>query len=134
MPAVTFIDAIPNHISVEDHRQLTGATPVSFSDIPPVLKHKVNDVSVAFDPPLDGFSAEDSARGTLYIIERYITLRIGSAQLTGLQCARISVLHDGTPISDRVSVHNAARDITRRIRSLCLLPARRFSSSRSRWR
>ena len=70
MPAVTFIDAIPNHISVEDHRLLTGATPTSFADIPPVLRHKVHDVYVAFDPPLDGFSAEDSARGTLYIIER----------------------------------------------------------------
>ena len=72
MPAVTFIDAIPNHISEEDHRSLTGATPVSFSDIPPVLRHKVNDVAVTFDPPLDGFSGEDSARGTLYIIERYV--------------------------------------------------------------
>jgi nucleotide-sensitive chloride channel 1A len=71
MPAVTFIDAIPNHISEEDHRTLTGATPASFADIPPVLRHKVNDVAVAFDPPLDGFSGEDSARGTLYIIERY---------------------------------------------------------------
>lgn len=73
MPAVTFIDAIPNHISEEDHRSLTVATPVSFSDIPPVLRHKVNDVAVAFDPPLDGFSSEDSARGTLYIIERYMS-------------------------------------------------------------
>ncbi|KAI9440136.1 regulator of volume decrease after cellular swelling-domain-containing protein [Lactarius indigo] len=69
MPAVTFIDAIPNHISEEEHRSLTGATPASFADIPPVLRHKVQDVSVAFDPPLDGFSEEDSARGTLYIIE-----------------------------------------------------------------
>ncbi|KAH9057849.1 regulator of volume decrease after cellular swelling-domain-containing protein [Lactarius vividus] len=69
MPAVTFIDAIPNHISVDEHRTLTGATPASFADIPPVLRHKVQDVSVAFDPPLDGFSGEDSARGTLYIIE-----------------------------------------------------------------
>ena len=70
MPAVTFIDAVPNHISVEEHRSLTGVTPASFADIPPVLRHKVQDVSVAFDPPLDGLSQEDSARGTLYIIER----------------------------------------------------------------
>ncbi|KAH8983183.1 regulator of volume decrease after cellular swelling-domain-containing protein [Lactarius akahatsu] len=69
MTAVTFIDAIPNHISVEEHRILTGATPASFADIPPVLRHKVQDVSVAFDPPIVGFSEEDSARGTLYIIE-----------------------------------------------------------------
>jgi nucleotide-sensitive chloride channel 1A len=82
MPAVTFIDAIPNHISEEDHRTLTGATPASFADIPPVLRHKVNDVAVAFDPPLDGFSGEDSARGTLYIIERCVLhIYARSAQL-----------------------------------------------------
>ncbi|KAH9029880.1 regulator of volume decrease after cellular swelling-domain-containing protein [Lactarius pseudohatsudake] len=69
MTAVTFVDAIPNHISVEEHRILTGATPASFADIPPVLRHKVQDVSVAFDPPIAGFSEEDSAHGTLYIIE-----------------------------------------------------------------
>jgi hypothetical protein len=138
MPAVTFIDAIPNHISEEDHRTLTGATPASFADIPPVLRHKVNDVAVAFDPPLDGFSGEDSARGTLYIIERYTPLythqtRTADHTHDGLQCARVPVVHDGTRISDRVSVHNAACDIARRIRPLCLLPARRFSSG-SRWR
>ena len=70
MPAVTFIDAVPKHISAEEHRLLTGVTPASFADIPPILRHKVQDVSAAFDPPLDDFSQEDSARGTLYIIER----------------------------------------------------------------
>jgi hypothetical protein len=71
MSAVTFIDAIPNHISVEEHRTLTGSTPTSFSDIPPVLRQKVDNVRVAFDPPLDGFSPEDGALGTLYVIERF---------------------------------------------------------------
>lgn len=70
MPAVSFIDAIPTHISEEEHRTLTGATPTSFSDIPPILRQKVDNVRVAFDPPLDGFSPEDGALGTLYIIER----------------------------------------------------------------
>ena len=70
MPAVTFIDTIPNHISVEEHRTLTGTTPNSFSDIPPVLRQKVDNVRIAFDPPLDGFSSDDGALGTLYIIER----------------------------------------------------------------
>jgi nucleotide-sensitive chloride channel 1A len=74
MPAVTFIDAIPNHISVEEHRTLTGSTPISFSDIPPVLRQKVDNLSVAFDPPLDGFSPEDGALGTLYVIERFLLL------------------------------------------------------------
>jgi hypothetical protein len=72
MPAISFIDAVPNHISVEEHRSLTGVTPSSFSDIPPVLQQKVDNVRVAFDPPLDDFSPDDAALGTLYIIERYI--------------------------------------------------------------
>jgi nucleotide-sensitive chloride channel 1A len=73
MPAISFIDAIPNHVSVEEHRLLTGATPTSFSEIPPVLRQKVDNVRLAFDPPLDGFSPEDGALGTLYIIERYFS-------------------------------------------------------------
>jgi hypothetical protein len=70
MPAVSFIDAIPNHVSLEEHRTLTGATPTSFSDIPPILRQKVDNVRIAFDPPLDNFSPDDGALGTLYIIER----------------------------------------------------------------
>lgn len=70
MPAVSFIDAIPNHVSLEEHRTLTGATPTSFSDIPPILRQKVDNVRIAFDPPLDTFSPDDGALGTLYIIER----------------------------------------------------------------
>jgi nucleotide-sensitive chloride channel 1A len=74
MPGVSFIDAVPNHVSVEEHRTLTGATPASFSDIPPVLRQKVDNVRLTFDPPLDGFSPErDGALGTLYIIERFIS-------------------------------------------------------------
>ncbi|KAF8485816.1 regulator of volume decrease after cellular swelling-domain-containing protein [Russula ochroleuca] len=69
MPAVSFIDAVPNHVSLEEHRLLTGATPTSFSDIPPVLRQKVDNVRIAFDPPLDNFSPDDGALGTLYIIE-----------------------------------------------------------------
>jgi len=72
MPAVSFIDAIPNHVSVEEHRALTGATPTSFSDIPPVLRQKVDNVRLTFDPTPDGLSPEDGANGTLYIIERFL--------------------------------------------------------------
>jgi nucleotide-sensitive chloride channel 1A len=72
MPAVSFTDAIPNHVSVEEHRTLTGVTPTSFGDIPPVLRQKVDNVRLTFDPSLDGFSPEDGALGTLYIIERFL--------------------------------------------------------------
>lgn len=58
---------------MEEHRTLTGATPTSFSDIPPVLRQKVDNVRLTFDPLFDGFSPEDGALGTLYIIERFLT-------------------------------------------------------------
>ncbi|THH14266.1 hypothetical protein EW146_g6040 [Bondarzewia mesenterica] len=69
MPAVTLISAVPQYISSEEHRTLTGSTPASFNDIPSVLRHKEENVSIAFDPPVEAFSAEDGAQGTLYIIE-----------------------------------------------------------------
>jgi chloride channel, nucleotide-sensitive, 1A len=96
MPAVTFIDAIPRHVSVEEHRSLTGATPASFSDIPPVLMQKVDNVRLAFDPPLDGFSPEDGTLGTLYIIERFSLfvprLGVRSTRLTTSMPVASSVL------------------------------------------
>lgn len=70
MPPVVLISAIPTFVSPEQHRELIGTTPASFNDIPPVLRHREDDLTVVFDPPLDGFSLEDCAKGTLYIVER----------------------------------------------------------------
>ena len=72
MPAVTFISSIPQFISVEEHAEQTSQTPASFSDILPVLRHREDNVRIEFDPPLDGFSEQDAANGTLYVIEKYI--------------------------------------------------------------
>ncbi|KAA1467360.1 hypothetical protein DENSPDRAFT_832381 [Dentipellis sp. KUC8613] len=69
MPTVTIIPAVPHFISPEEHKTLTGATPTSFSDIPPVLRHKEENVTVTFDPPVEGFSVDDGLQGTLYVIE-----------------------------------------------------------------
>ncbi|KAJ7510338.1 regulator of volume decrease after cellular swelling-domain-containing protein [Mycena galericulata] len=69
MPSATLITSIPNFVSREEHTTIAAATPVSFTDIPPVLRHKEDNVSATLDPPLDGFSAQDGAQGTLYIIE-----------------------------------------------------------------
>ncbi|KAF8428833.1 regulator of volume decrease after cellular swelling-domain-containing protein [Boletus edulis BED1] len=63
------ITAVPDFISPEEHRNIVASTPASFSDIRPVLRHKQEHVSVTLDPPLDGFTSEDSANGVLYIIE-----------------------------------------------------------------
>ncbi len=112
---------------------LTGATPTSFSDIPSVLRQKVDNVRVAFDPPLEDFSPEDSALGTLYIIERFFSRPLTRGLFfliycttDDLQCPRLPVLH-GTRLSDRVPVYNAPRHIARGRRPLRLLPNRRTS-------
>ncbi|KAI0636173.1 regulator of volume decrease after cellular swelling-domain-containing protein [Trametes polyzona] len=70
--AIVLIDAFPKFISPEEHRTLVASTPASFADIPPVLRHKEENVSVTLDPPLDTFTAEDAANGALYVIESHL--------------------------------------------------------------
>ena len=70
MSPIVLITEPPRFVTPEDHRQLITSTPASFDDIPPVLRHKEDGLTVALDPPLEGFSVED-AKGTLYITERY---------------------------------------------------------------
>ncbi|OSC99960.1 hypothetical protein PYCCODRAFT_1437932 [Trametes coccinea BRFM310] len=70
--AFVLIDTLPKFISAEEHRNLVASTPASFADIPPVLRHKEDNVSVTIDPPLDAFSAEDAANGSLYVIESHL--------------------------------------------------------------
>ncbi|OCH89621.1 hypothetical protein OBBRIDRAFT_794113 [Obba rivulosa] len=69
MAPVTLITALPTFITPEEHRNAVASTPASFSDIPPVLRHKEESVSVTLDPPVPGLTAEDYASGTLYVIE-----------------------------------------------------------------
>jgi hypothetical protein len=72
MPAVTFIDALPRFVTLEEHDELTKTTPASFADIPPVLRHKEADASARFDPALPGFESENDRAGTLYVVERCV--------------------------------------------------------------
>ncbi|KAJ7039551.1 hypothetical protein C8F04DRAFT_1085660 [Mycena alexandri] len=65
MPSATVITNSTTTIAAE--------TPISFTDIPPVLRHKEDNVSATLDPPLEGFSAQDGTQGTLYIIERFVS-------------------------------------------------------------
>ncbi|KAF9267694.1 hypothetical protein L218DRAFT_854448 [Marasmius fiardii PR-910] len=69
MTAITLINATPQFISADEHKALVGSTPSSFNDIPPVLRHKEENISVSLDPPVEGFSDQDAAQGTLYVIE-----------------------------------------------------------------
>lgn len=70
MPAVTIIDALPIFITLEEYNEAAQATPTSFSDIPPVIRHKAENVRITFTPPVPGLSEDELSRGTLFIIER----------------------------------------------------------------
>jgi chloride channel, nucleotide-sensitive, 1A len=72
MPAATLITALPKFISPSEHAELVSSTPEDFASIPPVLRHSQENVKVTLEPPLEGFSSEDGATGTLYVVERYV--------------------------------------------------------------
>lgn len=67
MPSVNLVSAVPTFVSSEEHKTLVASTPASFNDIPPVLRHKEDNVVVTLNPPLDTF---DGATGTLYVLTR----------------------------------------------------------------
>jgi hypothetical protein len=69
---VILISAAPHSISPEEHEQLVASTPVSFNDIPPVLRLHQDDISIEFDPPVEGLTPHELANGSLYIIERRV--------------------------------------------------------------
>ncbi|KZT06114.1 uncharacterized protein LAESUDRAFT_726336 [Laetiporus sulphureus 93-53] len=69
MSPFTLITTLPAFHTLEEHDNFVASTPASFSDIPPVLRHKEENVSVTIDPPLSGFSSDDCAVGTLYVLE-----------------------------------------------------------------
>ncbi|TFK27124.1 hypothetical protein FA15DRAFT_636074 [Coprinopsis marcescibilis] len=68
MPAVNLINGVPNFVTDEEYRSLAASTPTSFNDLPPILKRKEENVSVTLDPPVDGFSEQDAASGTLLVL------------------------------------------------------------------
>ncbi|KAG8213160.1 regulator of volume decrease after cellular swelling-domain-containing protein [Butyriboletus roseoflavus] len=67
--STVIITTVPDFVSPEEHRNIVASTPSSFSNILPVLRHKEESVSATLDPPLDGFTPEDSTNGVLYVIE-----------------------------------------------------------------
>ena len=70
MPTVSLISTVPSYVTKEEDNSLCASTPASFSDLPPILVHQEGNVSITLDPPVEGFSAEDAAQGTLYLISR----------------------------------------------------------------
>lgn len=86
MAPPTLIDTLPVFISPEEHGNIVSATPTSFNEISPVLRHKEDNVSVTFDPPLAGLSSNDYASGALYIIERYVCSPVKFTAITTTKC------------------------------------------------
>ncbi|TFK50036.1 hypothetical protein OE88DRAFT_1713189 [Heliocybe sulcata] len=80
MPSVTPITAIPTFVSPEEHKTLVESTPASFNDIPPVLRHKEENVLVKLDPAAEGFTGEGDARGTLYVLESVLVFMNASGR------------------------------------------------------
>lgn len=68
--AVTIIADPPHSVSPAEHAEIVTATPSNFADIPPVLRLKQENVSIEFDPPVEGLSSEEISKGSLYITER----------------------------------------------------------------
>ncbi|KAG2018005.1 hypothetical protein CC2G_007464 [Coprinopsis cinerea AmutBmut pab1-1] len=68
MPAVTLIETVPTFVSEEEYKSLIQSTPSSFNDLPPVVKWKGDNVSVVLEPPVEGFTEQDAASGTLLVL------------------------------------------------------------------
>jgi len=66
--ALAVVTSVPTHVSEEQLRELLSSTPSSFNEIPLVLVYREENISVVLDPPLQGFSEEDAATGTLYLL------------------------------------------------------------------
>lgn len=115
MPAVNLITALPTFVSQEEHRALVASTPTSFNDIPPVLRHQEDNVSVKLDPAIEGFTDEDGAKGTLLVLTRYF-LPLHGRKLRLIRCNKCSRfhVHRRTRFPDRVSCNYIARDISGR--------------------
>jgi len=68
MPAIQPINALPASCSPEEYDSIVASTPDSFSDIPPVLRHKEENVTVVIEPPLSPEFSVDDLKGTLYVL------------------------------------------------------------------
>ena len=72
MPSVVLIPTVQKFVSEQEYQSLIASTPSSFNDLPPVVKYQEENVAVALDPLVEGFSAEDAAKGTLYVLTRSV--------------------------------------------------------------
>lgn len=83
MPGISTITSLPNFVTLEQHRELTSSTPSSFAELPAILYHEEPNAAITLDPPLDGFSPEDCASGTVYLLSSVLIFMSTSGK--GLQ-------------------------------------------------
>lgn len=100
MAPVVVVDALPAYVSPDVHKEMVASTPASFSDIPPVLRHKEDNVSVKLDPALPEFTAEDCANGSLYVIENLLIFMSSTGK--GLQVEYPSITLHAISRADNV--------------------------------
>lgn len=113
--STVIITSVPDCVSPEEHRSIVASTPSSFSNIPPVLRHKEENVSAILDPPLDEFTPDDGTNGVLYVIERYAerypvyTPRFTSHPVRSCSCRPLAVdSRSSTPRSPFTQYHAEA--------------------------
>lgn len=110
MPAVKPISEVPKYISKEEHSALVASTPTSFGDIPPVIRHKEDNVSVTLDPGFGVFT--NPTQGTLYILTRCVLISLKWKTLTDYTSvlAFVSVAGEGFEIEyPKITLHAVSR-------------------------
>lgn len=65
-PTLTVLSSPPPALTSAELSELSQSTPSSFEGIPPVLRHKEEDVEFTIEPAYEGFS---TGRGSLFITE-----------------------------------------------------------------
>ncbi|KAF9243557.1 regulator of volume decrease after cellular swelling-domain-containing protein [Melanogaster broomeanus] len=105
MVSATIITHVPTFVSPEEHRNIVGSTPTSFNDIPPVLRHKEENVTVSLDPPLDEFTAEDGAHGVLYVIESALVFMSSTGRGFQVQYPAITLHAISRPDGHNASIY-----------------------------
>ncbi|KIO34402.1 hypothetical protein M407DRAFT_128113 [Tulasnella calospora MUT 4182] len=93
MPAIQPISSLPHCVSPAEHAEFISKTPENFADIPPVLRHKQENVTVELIPapqPSDN-GLEGVMIGTLYVIESVLAFILPSGKGFAVTYPRITL-------------------------------------------
>ncbi|KAG9017522.1 hypothetical protein FRB90_000947 [Tulasnella sp. 427] len=95
MPAIQPISSLPHCVSPAEHAEIISTTPQSFADIPPVLRHKQENVTVELVPAPeaseDNAGLEGTMVGTLYVIESVLAFILPSGKGFSVTYPRITL-------------------------------------------